>query len=465
MSDNPESLKQFIREHKLEAMSVTVPDLHGIARGKKVPARRLLESAASPMRMSNLMVMLDYAGMPHPPPENDDRWWPSWNEGYADTRMVVDPATARIVPWQPATGLVLGDFEHVDGRGILEYLPRATLKRLLRRLADRGFESRASIEMEFMLLDETHGSVAEKGYRNLKPLWSTPQAYRLTTLGIHDERLSGMSRALEGFGLPVEAWNAEAGPGQVEINLAPAAALDAADQGFLFKHGVKELAAAGELFATFIAKLSPHGFGNGTHLNFSLWREGENAFHSPSSETGMSPVMRHFVAGLVRTLPEFTLMYAPTVNAYRRFVPYFSTGMMLSWGFDNKSNAIRCVTESPSLTRIEQRTAGGDANPYLLLAACIAAGLYGIDNELEPPPPTLGDAYADTGLGRVPATMEQALDLFEASEVANAYLGEDFVRFYAHSRRIECQCFAEATEGVEADGVTDWEVARYLEMV
>ena len=194
-------------------MSVTVPDLHGIARGKKVPARRVLESGASPMRMSNLMVMLDYAGIPHPPPENDDRWWPSWSEGYADTRMVVDAATARIVPWQPGTGLVVGDFEHVDGRGVLEYLPRATLKRLDRRLADLGFESRASIEMEFMLLDETHRTVAEKGLSESGACCGpTPQAYRLTTLGVHDELLSGMSRALEGFGLPVEAWNVEGGP-------------------------------------------------------------------------------------------------------------------------------------------------------------------------------------------------------------------------------------------------------------
>lgn len=465
MSDDLESLRQFIREHKLDAVSVAVADLHGIARGKKVPARRILESDGSPMHMSNLMVMLDYAGIPHPPPENDGRWWPSWSEGYADTRMMVDPATARLVPWQPGTGLVIGDFEHVDGRGILEYLPRATLKRLVRRLEDQGFDSRAAIEMEFMLFDETHGSMAEKGYRNLQPLWRTPQAYRLTTLGIHDELLSGMSRALEGFGLPVETWNVEGGPGQVEINLAPGPALEAADHGFLFKHAVKELAAGRDVYASFISKLAPDGFGNGTHLNFSLWRDGENAFHSADSEAGMSTLMQHFVAGVVRTLPEFTLMYAPTINAYRRFVPYFSTGMMLSWGFDNKSNAVRCVTESPSLTRVEQRTAGGDVNPYLLLAACIAAGLHGIDSELEPPPPTRTDAYAEPSLGRVPATIDEAAALFEQSEVANAMLGEDFVRFYAHSRRIESQCFALAMEGIDDEGVSDWELARYLEMV
>ena len=142
MSKDLEAVRAFIRDHELDAIAVTVPDLHGIARGKKIPARRILDSDGSPMRMSNLMVTLDYAGMPHPPPENDDRWWPSWSEGYADTRMVADWSSIRLVPWQAGTGLLLGDFEHVDGRGELSYLPRATLKRLVSRLAGLGFESK-----------------------------------------------------------------------------------------------------------------------------------------------------------------------------------------------------------------------------------------------------------------------------------------------------------------------------------
>ena len=162
MSNDLESVRAFIREHDLDTIALTVPDMHGIARGKKVPARRILESDNSPMRMSNLMVMLDYAGLPHPPPENDDRWWPSWSEGYADTRMIVDPATVRLVPWQDKTGLLIGDFEHVDGRGELDYLPRATLKRLIDRLSDLGFDTRAAIEMELMLFNETSQSAAEK---------------------------------------------------------------------------------------------------------------------------------------------------------------------------------------------------------------------------------------------------------------------------------------------------------------
>ena len=465
MSNDLESVRAFIREHDLDTIALTVPDMHGIARGKKVPVRRILESDNSPMRMSNLMVMLDYAGLPHPPPENDDRWWPSWSEGYADTRMIVDPATVRLVPWQDKTGLLIGDFEHVDGRGELDYLPRATLKRLIDRLSDLGFDTRAAIEMELMLFNETSQSAAEKNFDNLDALWSTPQAYRLTTLGLHDSVISVMRQQLEAFGLPIETWNAEAGPGQVEMNLAPADALQIADQAFLFKHGAKEVAAGQGLLATFISKLTLAGFGNGTHLNFSLWRDGENVFHDSAAEDGMSTLMRQFVSGIVQSLRAFTLMYAPTINAYRRFVPHYSNGMMLSWGYDNKSNTVRCVTESPELTRLEQRTAGGDVNPYLMTAACIAAGLFGIENELDVPP-VLGDAYSDGTLDRVPETLDEAIDLFEQSEITNKYLGEDFVRFYAHSRRVESACFREAIAGgAVPEEVTDWELARYFKMV
>ncbi len=466
LSDDLEEVRAFIDKHELDAIALAVPDLHGIARGKKIPARRILESDDSPMRLSNLMVMVDYAGIPHPPPENDDRWWPSWSEGYADTRMVIDPGTRRLVPWQERTGLLVGDLEHVDGRGDLEYLPRATLKRLVNRLQDMGFVSKSAIEMEFMLFNETSQSAQAKGFKNLDALWNTPQAYSLTPLDRHDAVIARIRNSMEAFGLPIETWSTEGGPGQLEMNLAPSEALASADRAFLFKHALKELAAAEDMLVTFIPKLSMEGFGNATQLNLSLWRDGANAFHDPDTDDNLSTLMKQFVAGIVTTLREFTLLYAPTINAYRRFVPYYSSGFMLSWGYDNKSNTVRCVTESPSLTRLEQRTAGGDANPYLMLAAALAAGLYGVDNELEAPPPVLGDAYSEPSLLRVPATLDEAIELFEQSEITNAYLGEDFVRFFAHSRRIESACFREAMEGVaNSEEVTDWELARYFEIV
>ncbi len=469
-----QSLKEFINSNSLEVMSVVGSDMHGIARGKKVPVRRLIESESAPIRISNLMHMMDYASMPFPPPD-DGRWWPSWAEGYTDTRAVLDVSTARVVPWQRDTGLVLCDFERVDGAGPVAYLPRNMLKTVLGALDDHGFSTRCAVELEFMLFDETESSCVEKHFQDLTPLWSLPEAYSLTKLGKFEDIIRQFRDDLEGFGLPIETWNVEAGPGQVEMNMPPSDALTAADRGFLFKHAVKEVAATMDLTASFIPKLSLLGFGNGSHLNFSLWRDGANVFHDDSDVDRRSKLLRQFCSGIASTLREFTLLYAPTINSYRRFVPYYSTGMTASWGYDNKSVTVRTVNESASLTRLEQRTAGADVNPYIQVAACVAAGLHGIENELDVAP-TLGDAYADTTLDPVPATIVEALDLFEQSEVANSYLGEDFVRFHTQASRVEAEAFAASLEesggqcggGDDAeDGseVTAWELARYFTVV
>lgn len=458
-----DGLREFIRRNEIETVAIAGADFHGMARGKKVPAWRILESDSSPMRMSNLLAMLDMSGMPFPPPDDDDRWWPSWAEGYQDTRAVLDPATVRLVPWQPATCLVLCDFEHVNCKGAVDYYPRETLKRLLARLKGHGFDTLCSTEPEFTLLRESADTVREKNYSNLVPLWPDMSAYSLTTLGKYDGIVDTLRAHLTGLGIPIETWGVEAGPGQIELNIAPVDALRAADDGFLFKHAVKEIAAANDLMATFIPKTAVMGFGNGSHLNFSLWKDGSNAFHSGDFGAPHSTTLKRFASGIASTLREMTLLYAPTVNSYRRFIPYFSAGMTASWGHDNKSVTVRSVTEAPKLTRLEVRTAGADVNPYLQVAAVVAAGLYGLENGVEVAP-TLGDAYGDASLAHVPTSIGEAIELFEQSEVANKYLGEDFVRFYALSRRREAEAFAAATaEDVDTSEVTAWEIARYLE--
>ena len=457
-------LEDFIKRNAIEVMSIVTPDLNGIARGKKVPARRVLDGSNAPVRVSNIMAMLDCGGMPFPPPEDDERWWPSWAEGYSDTRGIVDSNTLRVVPWQQQTGLAICDFERVDGGGELHYMPRSTLRRLVDRLSDLGFETKAANELEFMLFNENAESAAEKQFKDLKPLWTLPQAYCLTTMGRHEEVVRSLRENLEGFGLEIETWNAEGGTGQMEMNLAPRDAMTSADEAFLFKHAVREIAAAMGLYASFVPKLALLGFGNGNHLNFSLWKNGASAFYSGTADAPMSDTMKCFVAGIATSLREFTLMYAPTPMSYRRFVPYFSTGMMACWGYDNKSVAIRTVFESPALTRLEQRTAGADVNPYCLMSACIAAGLHGIENEITLPAAKIGDAYADPSLTTVAMDFEEAIGLFEQSEITNRYLGEDFVRFYAHSRRTELNAFKLATEGQSVEEeITDWEFARYFD--
>ncbi len=456
------SLHEFIAATGVEVLSVVGSDLHGIARGKQLRVDRLPPEPGAPMRISSLMTVLDAGNLPGAPPAGADPDWPDWRNGFADCVARVDPATARLVPWQPGTGLVLCDFERAADGAPLSWLPRATLRRLLGRVRELGFETRAAHEFELLLFDETARSAREQGWRGLQPLWPAPSAYVLTTLGHHQAVVRGLCDQLDTFGLAVSAWNAEAVAGQLEINLAPADALTAADRGFLLRHAAKELAATLGCQASFMPCYDAHSLGNGSHLHLSLWQDDRNAFHDPAADDGRSALMRHFAAGIAATLPEFTVMYAPTVNAYRRYVPYHLSGMVAAWGGDNRTVAVRTLAGDGAFARIEQRSGGGDANPYLLTAAALAAGLHGIEQGLVLPPCD-GDAYADPNLPRVPADLATAIALFERSAVARHYLGDAFVQHYAHSRRLELEAFNAAHgDAGTTTGVTDWELQRYF---
>ena len=443
-------------------MAVAGCDLHGIARGKKMPASRLVENDESPLRVTNLMTVLDYGNYPWPPPAGDERWWPSWGEGYSDTRAVLVESSARVIPWLDKTGLVLCEFERCDGGGALDFLPRPLLRRVTERAQEMGFETRAALEFEFMLFRESPDEARARNFRNLSALWSTPQAYMLNTLDRHENILRPLREKLRDFGLDVETWNIEAAPGQVEMNLPPAEALTAADQGFLMKYAVKSITATLDQTASFMAMPEATGFGNGLHVNVSLSRHGSNAFYDPSGPAQCSALMRSFAAGVAAAIPELAVMYAPTINAYRRFTTHAFAGTMAAWGIDNRAVAVRAITESPARARIEHRSGGADANPYLVIAATLAAGLDGVQRGLASPP-YVGDAYRDAEIPRFPATLAEATDRFESSTLAREWFGDDFVRFYSNSRRAEIS--ASESAGISGDSVSDWELHRYFEIV
>jgi len=458
------SMSALTLQNGVKSVSVLSSDLNGIPRGKVVPVEAL-KSNSSPIRLSNIISMLDFTSMPFMAPEGSREWWPSWSEGWSDIRAIVDPRTARRVPWKQSAGLLLCDFEHVKTGQPYEHLPRATLGRVLNRLSRHGYAAVAAQEIEFMLFRESADTILTKKGDELVPLWSRPHGFGFNALNQHDQFIATLIEQLTEFGLNVEGWSTEAGPSQMEINLAPMSGLDAADQAFLFKMAVREIAARNDLFASFIPKIAAMGFGNGNHLNLSLWKGDKNAFFDSKEDDHRSQLMRKFIAGVLATLREFTLLYAPTINSYRRFIPYFSPGNVVAWSHDNRSVAVRTTTESEKLTRIELRTAGADVNPYLLMAGVIAGGLYGIENQLECPPPVLGDAYGDKSLEHVPNGIEEAISLLENSVVAKEYLGVEFVRFFVQGRKAEVAAFHAANAG-EINGqerVTDWEVARYLE--
>ena len=455
----------LIKEQNIESVSFVGTDFHGIARGKHVPASRLLENAATSVNSSSFMLMMGCQGMPHPSPTATDVWWPSWEEGYTDLRMVADPVTARVVPWQKSNVIVQCDYEHSEERWPLEFMPRALVRRLSERLENLGYTPMFTNELEWLLFRETEQSAFEKGYRNLTPLSPTAQCYNLTRSGRDAHLVRPFLENLIAFGVPIEVWSAEFGPGMQEFNIAPEPALAAADTAFIFKHAIREIAAQHDLFPVFMAKPSMAGFGNGLHINHSLWRNDEPIFFDESAEDKRSPILKHAVAGELATLKDFTLLFCPTPNSYRRFMAHYSTGHKIGWGYDNKSIAIRTVVESPRTCRIEHRTAGADANPYIAIAACLAGMIHGIENELEPPPVVKGDGFLNDELDVVPQTMHEALAAFESSELAAKYLGEDFVRFFVQTRRIELEMFDAAVGQCSPDEVPDWELMQYADNV
>jgi len=387
-----------------------------------------------------------------------DDWWPSWDLGFADVQPIPDLSTLRIVPWLDKTASVLCEHFFLDGRPI-EIAPRHVLRRVIDRMEGKGLVSKMAAELEFFLFKENEESLVEKRYA-AEAL--TPMNIRLGAYGIFrgttDEHiLRPLTKHLEDYGLSIAYWNPEGGAGQQEVNLVYCELLEAADRAFLFKHAVKEIAASHDLMATFMAKTLP-GFGSSCHIHQSLWADdGSSHFWDESDPGHISETMKHYIGGQMETLADFTLLFAPNVNSYKRMAPESAAGTTVSWGFENRTCGLRVINEDEHAVRLENRVPGGDVNPYLAMAGCIAGGLYGIENKIKPPEPIVGNAYRDPSVALLPLSLEDAIDRFESSEIAKEYLGEQFVSFYAATRRWELDQFRAA--------ITDWEIRRYLPFV
>ncbi len=424
----------MLRRRGNETVILAGADAHGIMRGKRVPIAELDRAAERGVALSDVVWALpvDEHEPIQPPPEHTG-YFP--RPGYPDMRAVPDLGTARIVPWHDRTALLLCDF--VDHAGAAVPLsPRAVLRSVVERARAMGVEPIVGVELEFYLLRETPQSVLGKRPSQLIAVDERPSVYGIVAASRHEPFAGEVREMLRGHGLAVEACNPESGPGQFEINLRAATALQAADEAFLLKSAVKEVAARQELLATFMAKPRSDWPGSSCHLHLSL-REG-------------TP-MRHFIGGLLERMAELTAIFAPTPNSYRRFVPHSWAGTTATWGVDNRSTGLRAI----GATRVEHRQAGADANPYMAVAAALAAGLDGLERECEPPPPVDGDVYALAGARTLPATLGEATDRLERSALARDWLGDDVVEHCVAMRREEL--------AAQASAVTDWETARYLE--
>lgn len=450
-------IDKLFEDHGIDTVLIGGSDINGQFRGKRIPAWRFVKDPEAAMHFADVMCVMDWQDEIMPRPAASEQWWPSWEIGFGDLEATPDLTTLRVVPWADRTALVLCDYHDLQGEP-LSAMPRNVLRHVVSRATELGFQPIMTPEYEFTIFSETPETLEAKGFRDPQPLCNRPSTYGAELASRFEPLVARIRRGIEGLGIPIEASNAESGPGQFELNLTPAAALVSADSAFLFKYAVKSIATAEGYLASFIAKMAPGGFGSSCHVHQSLQdASGTNVFYDAGSDDGLSTIARQYVAGLVTTMREFTAVFAPTINSYKRFEPEAAVGCTVTWSVQSKAVGIRAVPESAAGCRIEHRTPGADANPYLTLAAMLAGGLWGIENDLDPGKPYVGNSYADPNATWVPRTLHDAVAIFEQSAVANQYLGEEAVRFFAATRRWEIEQFNNA--------VTDWELRRYLATV
>lgn len=380
----------------------------------------------------------------------------SWRKGYGDFVLKPDLATLRRLPWLPGTALVLCDVQDHHHRD-LPHSPRAILRRQVARLAERGMQAMLASELEFYLFDESYEAIRAKHYREPKTAGDYIEDYHILQTSKEEEVMRAIRLGLSGAGIPVENSKGEWGPGQEEINVRYVEALAMADRHAILKNGIKEIAWSKGKAVTFMAKWRADLAGSSAHIHASLWDAAGKTplFHDPQAEFGMSALMKSFVAGQLRHARELTWFLAPYLNSYKRFMAGTFAPTRAVWSRDNRTAGFRLCGEGSKAIRIECRIGGADLNPYLAFAALIAAGLAGIDEGLELPPPHAGDAYAGRRLPEVPKTLREAIAALERSQMLRAAFGEDVVEHYLHTARWEQSRYDAA--------VTDWELMRGFE--
>jgi glutamine synthetase len=440
-------LDAAIDSGEIDTVIVAFPDAQGRLVGKRVAARfwrdEVLPHGAEACNYL-LSVDVDLNTV-------DGYAMSSWDKGYGDMLLVPDLDTLRRVPWQEGTALVMADLAWEDREHVAQS-PRGILNAQRARLAERGLTAYAGTELEFIVFDDSFREAWAKGYTGLRASTDYNVDYNLLATTRLEPLLRDIRVGMDGAGMYCEGVKGECNFGQQEIAFRYAEALETADNHTIYKNGAKEIADRHGKSLTFMAKFDERE-GNSCHIHLSVRGDDGAAVMAGDGEHGFSPLMEHWIAGILATLREFTLLYAPTINSYKRFAlgSFAPTG--IAWGVDNRTCALRVVGHGSSL-RVENRVPGGDVNPYLAISAIIAGGLYGIENELELPAPLTGNAYT-SGVDTLPTTLREAARLFSESTIARAAFGDDVVEHYLNQARIEVEAYDAA--------VTDWERVRGFE--
>ncbi|MCY7326085.1 MAG: glutamine synthetase family protein [Microbacteriaceae bacterium] len=443
-----DELNPLIDAGDIDTVIVAFTDMQGRLIGKRVAARFFKDEISTHgAECCNYLLAVDVEMN-----TVDGYRISSWEKGYGDMAMIPDLATMRLVPWLPGTALVMADLTWLDETPVRPS-PREILKAQIARLDELGLVAQIGTELEFIVFDDSYRDAWKKGYAGLTASSDYNIDYAILASTRMEPLLRDIRVGMEGAGLYCEGVKGECNLGQQEIAFRYDEALATCDNHSIYKNGAKEIADQHDKSITFMAKFDARE-GNSCHIHISLrGTDGSAVFADEDAEYGMSKRFRHFLAGQLTAMRELTLFFAPNINSYKRFVEGSFAPTAVAWGLDNRTCSLRVVGRGHSM-RVENRVPGGDVNQYLAVAALIAGGLYGMENELELEPLLQGNAYGSAA-PRVPANLREAAELFGGSAIARAAFGDDVVEHYLNNAGVEVAAYDAA--------VTDWERVRGFE--
>jgi glutamine synthetase len=444
-----DTLKSQVADGTVDTVLVCLVDMQGRLMGKRFHAKHFVNSAWEETHCCNYLLATDLE-MATP----DGYASTSWEGGYGDYVMKPDLSTLRPMPWLEGTVMVLCDVLDHHTHKEVPHSPRAILKKQIKRLAELGYDAMMATELEFFLFEKSFGEIAKSGFRDLTPISAYNEDYHILQTTKEEHVMRPLRNHLWDAGIPVENTKGEAEAGQEELNIKYDHALNTADHHTIAKHAVKEIAWQQGHAATFLPKWHQDKVGSSSHVHQSLWKDGKPAFYDENDPLGMSQLMKHYMAGMLKYAPDYMYFLAPYINSYKRFMKGTFAPTRIIWSVDNRTAGFRLCGDGTKAVRVECRVGGSDINPYLAMAAQLAAGIAGIEEELELAPAAKGDVYqGDTGM--LPGSLRESRETLKGSDMLRAAFGDEVVDHYVRAAEVEIEDFERV--------VTDYEIARGFE--
>jgi len=448
-----EEIFAYVNGHPSARVKIAFTDIDGILRGKYVSVEKFLSVAESGLGVCDVIFGWDCGDMAY-----DNVQYTGWHTGYPDAPATIDLSTFRKIPWEDGLPFFLGDMAAKEGQ-LNPICPRRLLKKITGDAEKLGFTPVFAQEFEWYNFSETPQTLIDKQFRNLVPITPGMFGYSILRSSLKNPYFSGLFSLLNNFNVPLEGLHTETGPGVYEAAIRYSGILEAADRAVLFKTAVKEIAYQHGIIATFMAKFSEQLPGCGGHVHQSLrdTNNNKNVFYDEDDPDKMSGLMKSYIAGQLLCIPQILPMLAPTINSYKRLIEGAWAPTTLTWGIDNRTVALRALPAGTGSCRLETRVTGSDVNPYLAMAASLAAGLYGIRKNLLLQPATTGNGYKDFSNGILAKDLNEATAIMKNSAIAEELFGAAFVHHFTQTREWEWKQHLRA--------VTDWELRRYFEII